>query len=180
VIYRLSDAYSVRRLLPADLDGPYPTWFEDQDVTRFNSHGKLFKSRAYFAEYVNSLDQDDRVVWAICHVEHGHIGNVSLQSISLINRTAEFAIILGDRRHWSKGVGRLAGRQLLRHGFDKLNLERIYCGTSATNEGMKALAQSLGMRLEGTRRRHLFLDGTRVDMLEYGVLREEFTGGLSP
>ena len=39
---------------------------------------------------------------------------------------------------------------------------------------MNKLALAMGMTLEGTRRRHLFLDGERVDVLEYGILREEF------
>lgn len=174
MIYKLSKDYFVRSLAESDLDGAYPSWFEDQDVCRYNSHGKFFKTRASFKEYLNELNWQDRVVWAICHVEDGHIGNVSLQEISLINRTAEFAILLGDKRHWGKGVGLSAGQKLFEHGFNKLNLERIYCGTAATNEGMKKLANALGMALEGTRRQHFFLDGSRVDMLEYGILRTEF------
>jgi RimJ/RimL family protein N-acetyltransferase len=174
MIYQLSKNYFLRPLVTEDLDGPYPTWFEDQDVCCYNSHGKFFKPRSYFEAYLNQLDREDRVVLAICHVVDGHIGNVSLQDISLINRTAEFAILLGDKRHWGRGVGSLAGKMLISHGFKKLNLERIHCGTAATNIGMQKLAKSLGMVLEGTRRQHLFLDGARVDMLEYGILRHEF------
>jgi len=174
MIYELSKDYFVRSLTEADLDGAYPGWFEDQEVCRYNSHGKFFKTRSYFKGYVDALNRDDRVVWAICHVDDGHIGNISLQDISTINRTAEFAILLGDKRHWGKGVGLLAGRRLLDHGFNKLNLERIYCGTAATNDGMKKLAKVMGMILEGTRRQHFFLEGCRVDMLEYGILRAEF------
>lgn len=174
MIYELSEEYFVRSLREEDLEGPYTTWFEDQEVCRYNSHGKFFKTKEYFREYLRQLDKQDRVVWAICHVADGHIGNVSLQEISLINRTAELAIILGDKRHWGRGVGLLAGRALLQHGFRKLNLERICCATAATNEGMKALASAIGMKLEGTRRMHLFLDGERVDVLEYGILRQEF------
>ncbi len=174
MIYRLNEDYSVRPLAEADLDGSYMLWFEDQDVCRYNSHGKFFKTKAQFREYLSELGREDRVVWAICHVEDGHIGNISLQEISFIDRTAEFAIIIGDKRHWGRGVGLLAGKAILSHGFDKLNLERIYCATAATNEGMKKLATAMGMTLEGTRRRHLFLEGSRVDMLEYGVLREEY------
>jgi RimJ/RimL family protein N-acetyltransferase len=55
-----------------------------------------------------------------------------------------------------------------------LNLERIHCGTAAGNAGMQGLARKLGMREEGRRRSHLFLEGERVDVLEYGILREEF------
>jgi [ribosomal protein S5]-alanine N-acetyltransferase len=174
MIYRLNDQYYVRALTEADVNGPYVTWFEDQEVCRYNSHGKYFRSAAYFREYVNSTSKDDRVVWAICHRNDGHIGNISLQEISPINRTAEFAILLGDKRHWGKGVGLLAGRALLEHGFYKLNIERIYCGTAATNDGMKRLALAMGMSLEGTRRQHVFLEGERVDVLEYGILRPEY------
>ena len=113
------------------------------------------------------------IVWAICDLQDGHIGNVALQNISLINQNAEFAIILGDRRHWGKGVGLLAGKAMLEHGFKKLNLHRIYCGTAATNAGMKKLALKLGMKEEGIRREHLFLDGEWVDAIEYGILRPE-------
>jgi ribosomal-protein-alanine N-acetyltransferase len=176
MIYQLSADYFVRPLAEGDLDGPYPSWFEDQEVCRFNSHGKFFKTRASFREYVDELNREDRVVWAICHVDDGHIGNIALQGLSFINRTAEFAIVLGDKRHWGMGVGLLAGLALLRHGFDKLNLERIYCGTASTNEAMKKLALALGMTFEGTRRQHLFLDGSRVDVDDYGILRAEFKG----
>jgi ribosomal-protein-alanine N-acetyltransferase len=173
-IYVLDADYYVRLLDESDLDGPYPRWFQDQEVCRYNSHGKFFKTKSHFQAYLAGLGGEDRVVWAVCHVDDGHVGNVTLQQISFINRTAEFAIILGDKRHWGRGVGRLAGRMLLRHGFEKLNLERIYCATAASNHGMSKLAAALYMKLEGTRRGHLYLDGARVDVLEFGVLREEF------
>jgi len=176
MIYRLSDEYFVRGLRESDVDGPYPSWFEDQEVCRYNSHGKVARSEEYFREYVRSLSSGDAVVWAICHQEHGHIGNISLQSISALNRNAEFAVILGDRRHWGTGVGRLAARQLLVHGFTKLGLHRIYCGTAATNLAMRKLAAVLDMREEGVRREQLYLEGQWVDVIEYGVLRTEFTG----
>lgn len=179
MIYKLSNDYFVRTLTEDDLDGPYPNWFQDQEVCQYNSHGKFFKTRAYFKEYLNEINLEDRVVWAICHTEDGHIGNISLQQISLINQTAEFAIILGNKQHWGKGVGLLVGRKLLEHGFKKLNLERIYCGTAATNEGMKKLACAMGMAHEGTRRQHFFLEGSRVDLLEYGILRAEFEKNLN-
>lgn len=174
MIYQLGDDYYVRALGDKDLDGPYPGWFSDQEVCRYNQHGKFIKTRAFFEAYVQASNQEDRIVWAICHVEDGHIGNITLQHISIIDRTAEFAIILGDKRHWGKGVGTRAGLKLLEHGFEKLNLERIHCATAATNEGMNRLARAMGMKLEGTRRQHLYLEGERVDALEYGILKSEF------
>jgi len=174
MIYKINEDYYVRQLKESDVDGAYPAWFDDQEVCQYNSHGKFFKTRSHFLKYIDELNNENCIVWAICHVIDGHIGNVSLQEISLINRTAEFAILLGDKKHWGKGVGLQVGRKILAHGFNKLNLERIYCGTATTNEGMKKLAISLGMVHEGTRRLHLFLESNRVDMMEYGILKAEF------
>ena len=170
MIQKLSNEYFVRGLQEADVDGPYPGWFEDQEVCAFNSHGKFFRTKEYCRQFVRTLDGQSQIVWAICHISHGHIGNVALQNISLINRNAEFAIILGDRRHWGKGVGELASKAILEHGFKKLNLHRIYCGTAATNIAMRKLAAALGMQQEGIRPQHLFLDGEWVDMVEFGMI----------
>ena len=174
MIYELPEGYYVRALYEGDLAGAYPRWFEDQEACKYNSHGKFAKNSSWFRGFYDSANNEDRVVWAVCHRDDGHIGNISLQQMSFINRNAEFAILIGDGRHRGKSVGKSAGLTLLKHGFDKLNLERIYCGTAATNIGMQRLAHSLGMREEGRRRSHLYLEGEWVDMLEYGVLKHEF------
>jgi RimJ/RimL family protein N-acetyltransferase len=173
MIYALNDHYYVRTLKQSDLDGDYPSWFEDQEVCRFNSHGKFFKTLDYFRQYLARIDLEDRIIWAVCHQSDGHIGNVALQNISIINRNAEFSIVIGNKRHWGKGVGKISGLKLIQHGLYKLNLVRIYCGTADTNIGMKSLALSLGMVEEGRRQKHLFLNGEWVDLVEYGLLRED-------
>lgn len=174
MIYQLAGNYFVRALQESDLTGPYPSWFQDQDVTKYSSHGKLAKNSDWFKSFYESANRDDRVVWAVCHGDDGHIGNISLGDMSFVNRNAEFAIMIGDRRHRGKSVGVIAGEALLRHGFDKLNLERIYCGTAGSNVAMQRLALRLGMTEEGRRRNHLFLEGRWDDVVEYGILKSEF------
>lgn len=174
MIYRLGDEYFVRPLRASDLEGAYPTWFEDQDVTRYNSHGKFFKNHEYFRNFYLGLNDEDKMVWAICHNKDGHIGNISLQSISSINRNAELAIIIGHQDHWGMQIGFKAGEMLIYHGFYKLNLEKIYCGTASNNIGMRKMAERLGMQVEGTRKKHLFLNGSWVDLIEYGILRSAY------
>ncbi len=174
MIYQLNEDYFVRSLRESDIDGAYTTWFEDQDVNKYNSHGKFFKSRSYFQDYLNGLNSESQVAWAICHRNDGHIGNIALQKINFINRNADYGILMGDKRHWGKGVAYEASRRLILHGFCKLNLERIYCATAATNESMRNLAKKLGMTEEGCRRAHLYFDGEWVDMVDYGLLRHEY------
>lgn len=173
MIYQLPGQYFVRPLQASDLEGPYPSWFEDQDVCRYNSHGKFFKTAAYFQAYLDGLNSEDQVLWAICHETDGHVGNISLQGISFINRHADFTVLIGNKKHWGKGVAYEAAKKLFQHGFNRLNLERIWCATASPNIAMRKLAKKLGMVEEGCRRAHLYFDGEWVDMIEFGILRRE-------
>ena len=166
----------VRGLLPCDLDGNYPHWFNDLEVCRYNAHGVYPATRAEMENFIHSLTGDrSRIVWAVIEQSSNtHIGNVSLQNINWIYRSAEFAVIMGEKQYWGKGYASEAANLLLTHGFKKLNLHRIYCGTALTNRGMCKLAESLKMTREGVRRQALFLNGAYVDLVEYGVLRDEF------
>lgn len=174
MIYELDDEYYVRSLSIEDLNGPYSTWFEDQEICKYSRHGKFTKTKEHLESFYKNINNESQIVWAICHKEDGHIGNISLSNISFIDRRAEFGILLGDKRHFNKGIGLEAGKKIIAHGFLKLNLERVYCGTSANNLGMQKLAKSLGMTEEGCRRNHLWLDGEWVDVIEYGLLRSEW------
>ena len=173
MIYSLDEQYFVRTLHQSDVTGPYPGWFEDQSVTRYNSHGKFPKTADFFQNYFNQLNGENQLVWAICHKDDGHIGNISLQLINFINRNADLGILVGDKRHWGQGVGLKASKALLQHGFYKLNLERIYCSFADGNLAMQKLAMNMGMSQEGRCRSHIYLNGDFVDMIRYGILRAE-------
>lgn len=172
MIYRLSSEYYVRFLQESDVNGSYPDWFEDQEVCNYNSHGKFNKTKDYFLDYIKSLN-NNKIVWAICHQDDGHIGNISLQDLSFIDRNAELAIIIGNKEHFGKGVGYLAASKILYHGFYKLNLKKIYCGTASSNVGMNNLAIKIGMKEEGRLKNHIYLNGNREDVVLYGIIKDE-------
>lgn len=166
----------LRGLDKEDLVGNYFQWFNDQDVCRFNSHGRAPNNMSKMESYLQRAHNDPSLaVFAICDRENDvHIGNICLQNINFVDRSAEYAVVLGEKDYWGKGVAKDASDLLLRHAFLTLNLRRIYCGTSADNTGMQKLAAYMGMKEEGRRREALFKEGHYVDVLEYGVLYEEY------
>ena len=101
--------------------------------------------------------------------KHFHIGNVSLQNIHPIYRSAELAIILGRMR--GHGFGYEACKLIVEHGFNAMNLHRISCGTFSTNSAMQKIARKLGMEREGIRKYAAYKDGAWVDVYEYGMCR---------
>jgi RimJ/RimL family protein N-acetyltransferase len=175
MIYKFKNNFFVRALSEKDMKGNYLEWFQDPEISKYNSHGKFFKTEKYYKEYIiNAINSNEMIVWAICSPNKKHIGNVSLSHIDKINKSADLSIIIGNKIYWSKGIASIVSKKLIDHGFNKLNLNRITCATAEVNLGMNLLAKKLGMKKEGLRRKSLFLDGKYINCIEYGILRSEF------
>jgi len=165
---------NLRALNETDIDGNYSKWLNDHEIIQFNSHGRFPMTTAKLEQYVkNSNDLDNSLVLAIDEKStNEHIGNISLQAINWIDRNAEIAFLLGEKNYWGKGIMFEAGELIIEHGFNSLNLHRIYCGTSSQNIGMQKLAEKLGMIKEGIRKEDLFKNGLYHDTIEYGILNK--------
>lgn len=168
--------FSRKTLENKNIISNYRSWFHDQRVTKYNSHGLFPYTEKQFNEYMDELDHPtDKLVMGIFHVDiNRHIGNVSLQAIDWINRSAELAIIIGETDYHNSGVGKYACQLMLEHGFLKMNLHRIWTGTAATNIPMINLALSCGFSHEGTFRQAAFLEGKYTNIQEFGLLAHEY------
>lgn len=165
----------LRGLCEEDASGAYPDWLNDPEVCAGNSHGVHPYSRSAARDYIraSAASLQDLVLAVVLAEGDRHIGNIALQRMHAVNRSAEFAILLGDKSAWGQGYGEEAGRLICAHGFAAHNLHRIHCGTLASNAGMLRLAEKLGMRREGVQRQAAYKNGTYVDVVLYGLLRSE-------
>ena len=171
-IFIKGDRINLRPLALSDIDGPYQYWFNNPEIVKFNSHGRFPMTLDKLKSFVASQQvTTSSIVLAIIDVVSSkHIGNISLQNINWVDRNAEIAFILGEKDFWGKGIMKEAGKLMLDHAFETLNMHRVYCGTSSDNMGMQKLAIKLGMKEEGIRKEAIFNQGKYFDILEYGVL----------
>jgi len=79
--------------------------------------------------------------------------------------------------YWSRGFATEAGHELMRYGFEDAGLHRIYAGYYARNEPSGRIMQKLGMKYEGTLRHHAYKWGEYLDVVYYGILRDEWQRG---
>ena len=111
-------------------------------------------------------------------VKQGHswrlIGNIGFFNLEWNTRCAEFGIFIGDKAVWNKGYGTEAVQLLLRHGFETLNLHRIYLRVYSTNPRAKRSYEKAGFVLEGTMRDAVYRHGKYADMHIMSILREEW------
>jgi RimJ/RimL family protein N-acetyltransferase len=109
--------------------------------------------------------------------EAAPLGNTGLHGISALHRNAEWGIFIGRPEEWGKGYGREVATAMLRYAFKVLNLHRVYLRVNADNErGIKAYTAA-GFQREGVLRQHIFVEGEYLDMVQMGVLRNEWQGG---
>lgn len=176
ILFLVGNDIYLRSLVESDAEGPYPTWFNDQEACRGNSHHVFPYTRDAAISYINQANQthENLILAIVSREDDQHIGNIALQHIHPIYRSAELSIIIGEKQYWGKGVGKEAGRLICDHGFQALNLHRIGCGTFENNVAMQRLATYLGMVKEGVRRQAAFKEGKYIDVIEFGVLRHEY------
>lgn len=149
----------------------YHEWFADPLVTKHNSHGLFPMSEAEMEGFFESIDNNEVIVFAI-EVDEKHIGNVSLQRIDYINSSAEIAIVLGEPDYWGQGYGYKACAFAVKHAMEKLNIHRVWSGTSAENIGMQRVFEKLRFEREGIFKNGMFNNGKYIDVYEYGLTRK--------
>ncbi|HEY4514269.1 MAG TPA: GNAT family protein [Candidatus Paceibacterota bacterium] len=166
----------LRVIKEADLNENYREWFNDEEICRYNSHHRFPNYDQNMRSYYESIIKSgSNLVLAICDKKTDkHIGNIALENIDTLNQSAEFAVLIGDKTHWGKGVGAEAGKLIIQHGFEELNLHRIQCGTQDDNIAMQKLAARLGFKKEGRMRESVWKSGKFKDHIYYGLLRHEF------
>jgi RimJ/RimL family protein N-acetyltransferase len=156
-----------------DITDKYLGWFQDVEVCRYNTHGLGSYIREDAEKYLEENKQN--IIFAVYHTEDNkHIGNISLQSINWVNRSAEFACVFGEKEYWGQSYATEALRVLIDHGFKKMNLHRIWTGTAAPNIGMRKVAEKLDMIEEGIFHDGTYLNGKYEDVHCFGLLKCEW------
>lgn len=109
------------------------------------------------------------------------IGITGLDSVHHYNRTANFGILIGEKRCWGKGYGTEATRLTLDWGFHGLGLHNILLTVFDYNRrGINAYLRA-GFKLIGRQREAKRLAGRAYDVVYMDALATEFTDSvLSP
>jgi len=102
------------------------------------------------------------------------IGIFLLKNISMISRTAELAIYLGDNTFKGKGLSKEIMLQGLDFGFNKLGLNRIDLKVLENNVAAIGLYRNLRFTEEGILRQSVFKNGEYKNEVLMSLLNREF------
>jgi len=149
-------------------------WFNHPDVNRFifiRPPLSFDMERDWLRKFV----QGEEIVLGIVLKDGDRlIGSTGLHKIDWRNRHAAFGIVLGEPTEWNKGYGTEATRLMVRHGFETLNLNRIWLEVYENNPRGQRVYEKIGFRVEGRLRQHTYRDNRYLDVLVMGILREDW------
>lgn len=160
-------------------DAPYfQAWLNDPEVTAgLSTYVPLsLVDEEHWVESVSHLAPEEKpLAIELNDNETWHlIGNSGFMNLEWANRCAEVGIFIGDKSAWNRGYGTEVMQLLLKHGFETLNLHRIYLRVFSTNPRAKRSYEKAGFVLEGTMREAVFRQGRYADIHIMSVLRSEW------
>lgn len=171
-----SDNIYLRPLSVNDDLSEYESWLNDQEITRFMGSGKMPISSDSLKDYISKMNasKNDFLLGLFLCENEKHIGNLTLEHIEWIHRKAELGIVIGARDCLGKGYATEAVNMVLKHCFERLNLNKITAGMVSINATSQRLFEKCGFILEGTLKSDFFLEGKYYDIYRYGILRESY------
>ena len=170
----VGDKIYLRPLEMEDIDS-FIVWLNDEEVRQYVKRISPL-NRIREREYIERLYKDDReITLGIVLKENDQlIGNITLHRVSIPHRQASLGIFIGDKSCWSKGYGTEALNLMLGHGFNQLNLHRIFLTVLSFNARATRAYEKVGFKREGVFREHMYRDGKYHDVYYMGILENEW------
>lgn len=152
-------------------------WRNDHEVIDLLGNNFLYIAKEvdekWYENYLQTREQNKRL--AIIDLDTEIIvGTIQLTGIHFINKTAEYSVMIGNKDYWGKGIGLTTSQKILKHGFNDLNLNRIYLTVLKNNERAIRLYKKIGFKEEGIHREAIYKNGYFQDLVFMAILKKDF------
>lgn len=127
------------------------------------------------AEYEAKVSQGGREGTSFAIEADGlFIGGCALFNFDHVARRCELGITIGDKNYWGRGYGADAVRLLLAYAFRHHNVYRVYLSVNSNNTRAIGAYGRCGFVEEGRLRSHVWSNGEYIDLVQMGILRDEW------
>lgn len=166
----------LRSLTKEDVNGDYLNWLNDEELCKFNTHQRFPTTKESLLEFIESTNKSKTgiILAIICKKTNKHVGNVALKDINYIDSQAEVSNIVATKGQEGLAHTLESFELIIDHAFSKLNLNRIHGGTISAHLVMQKVVEMLHFTKEGVRRQAMYKNNQYYDVIEYGILKEEW------
>lgn len=147
-------------------------WLRDPEVVWRSQQRHRNHTLSTQLRYINSFSGKSHL-WGIYLFDTGeHIGNVSARHDDA-NNVSDVGIMIGERKHWGKGLAKEAWLRVCYWLLDKDGgqIRKLEAGCAKDNVAMVKIITGSGFVQEGELLNHFLFDGHPVSMLLFGRVK---------
>lgn len=163
---------ALRRVVAAD-SPRLLAWRNAPEVAAYMYSDHAISQTEHDRWFAGAMAAADRRYWII-EAEGGSVGLANLARIDLAARRCEWAYYLGEASTRGQGLGSRIEYIVLRHVFETLGLNKLWCEVLLENEAVWKLHQSFGFTREALFRDHVFKAGRFQDVVGLGMLAADW------
>ncbi len=173
--YFLSSKRIGLRTLTRDDMPVYQGFLNNKDVTKYLEMGwRPYTEKDLEVTYQEANNASSALVFAVCDIKTNKlIGTAGLYFLHWPGRRAQYRILLGKPEIYGKGFGSEVTNLIIKHGFERLNLNTIYLGVNAENKGAIRSYEKCGFVHEGVQRAFIYNDGRYYDCVNMSILAND-------
>jgi RimJ/RimL family protein N-acetyltransferase len=156
------------------VNGNWHNWFNNKETTRYLYHGVFPNTREAQRNFISSeVENPNNLILTIVSKspESSLLGVVSLKHINLLHGNAEIAIVLGDKRPMA-AIEAMA--LMTAHGFEQLNLNKIYAGQHEELAPWVYVLMTIGYKIEGLKMAEFNKNGKLSAIILTGITRTDY------
>lgn len=166
----------LRKVTLDDVEDMY-LYASDEEVAKYvvwDRHKSINDTKAFIEFVLNNYQNKQVAPWGIEYKENGKfIGTIDFVWWQPNHKTAEIGYVL-SKEYWGNGLTTEAAKELIRFGFNEMDLVRIQAKCLVENIASSRVMEKVGMQFEGILRKGLFIKGQHRDLKLYSILREDY------
>ena len=125
-------------------------------------------SKDFGLEFIKRVSNEEPTKIFAITSENNAIGSIGIfPDQDIYRKNGAIAYWIAEP-YWGRGIATSAIEQILRYGFDKLKLTRIYAKPFGTNIGSQRVLEKMGFELEATIPKAVFKNNTYLDEKIFG------------
>lgn len=151
-------------------------WRNDEDIKYFFSGHPFYVNLEKEEEWFSRVLYSDipTCILAIEEIQSKNlIGLVFLKDIHQINRSAEFAILIGEKNSRGKGYAKKSTKLMIDFAFNDLNLNRVFLKVQEDNDKAIKLYKKCEFQVEGILRQSIFKKGKYMNEIIMSIIKTE-------
>ena len=167
-----TDRLILRKVTSEDLKDMH-AYGSNNEVSKYVSwttHQTLSDTQHFLEQILEEYENKTNLFWGIGLKEKQTlIGTINFVTWSRKHKKAEIGYIL-SQDYWGKGYMTEATKEIIRFGFEEMDLIRIEARCTEENIGSERVMEKVGMSFEGTMRKGMLIKDKHRDIKLYSIL----------